>query len=65
MIWHGSDANATWDGVEASLRITTEGGHGRWMQKLDEQRGKVVGKKAASTILTVKPADKCSETANF
>ena len=47
------------------MRITTEGGHGRWMQKLDEQRGKLVGKKAASTILTVKPAAKCSETANF
>ena len=47
------------------MRITTEGGHGWWMQKLDEQRGKLVGKKAASTILTVKPAAKCSETANF
>ena len=52
LILRGADANAR---MEASLRITTEGGHGLWMQKLDEQRGKPLGKKAASTILTVKP----------
>ena len=46
------DAHA---GMEASLRITTEGGLGPLGAEIARAEGKPMGKKDASTILTVKP----------